>query len=94
MTKNIEQIVHSLLINGAVRLTSTHQVIHRYIFFQKLDFSPKKLHILRIFQNYCWLKDIQYYISLRLEPQKQADFMLITMTSIFNIHMLICGIER
>ena len=44
-----------------------------------------------IFRNYCWVKDMTCCISL--EPQEQADFMHITTTSIFNIHMIIYDIE-
>ena len=65
---------------------------HRFILFENLDFSPKKLHFFTIFRNYCWLKDVAYCISL--EPQEQADLMHTTVTWIFNIHVISYCIKK
>ena len=62
-------------------------VLFETYLFANLDFSPKKLHIFRIFQSYHWLKDITHCISL--EPQEQADFMHTTTTWILDIHEII-----
>ena len=47
------------------------------------NFSVKKLSILRILQNRCWLKGIACCISL--EPHKQADFMYTTIRQMCDI---------
>ena len=47
------------------------------------NFSVKKLHMLRILQNRCWLKGIAYCIWLK--SHKQADFMYTSIRQMYDI---------